>query len=299
VGVLSIVTGHPVIDSISGLLGTKPDDRMGIRTGLSLLDARTRGFLPAKLYTIAARPGSGKTSFATTIIANMQLHRLDNVLMFSTELDEQEVLMQVAEAYVQGVPIYPNGRVSSDDEIARLEAGLFDLSQQLKYSHVKIVHEKKLTSAFIEQTINEYCDGELGGSMALVMVDQANRIRRADKDRHGYAIATEHMLNDLEDLAKRNNVPVVIFSQANRATEGQKNIGMANIKHSGAFEEYSHGVILLEKEEGHGKLLPGTNQRNHNATIHIAKNRSGPVGPIPAVFFGECHLWRERLEDGR
>lgn len=298
-GVLSLVTGLPIIDGIAGKLGTRPDERMGIRTGLTKFDEMTRGFLPSKLYTIAARPGCGKTSFATTIMANMMLHRLDNVLMFSTELDETEVLMQVAEAYVQGVPIYPNKRVSTPDEIAKLEAGLFDLAQQLRYSHVKIVHEKKLTSEFIEKTINEYCDKELGGQVALVMIDQANRIRRADRDRHGYAIATEHMLNDLEDLAKRNQVPVVLFSQANRQTEGQKHIGLVNIKHSGAFEEYSHGVALLEKEEGHGKLISGSSQRNNNATIHIAKNRSGPVGPIPALFIGECHLWRERLEDGR
>jgi replicative DNA helicase len=291
---LSLVTGHPLIDEIATKLGTKPDERMGIRTGLSQFDAMTRGFLPSKLYTIAARPGCGKTSFATTIIANMMLHRLDNVLMFSTELDEAEVMMQVTEAYVQGVPIYPNKRVSTPDEIARLEAGLFDLSQQLRYSHIKVVHEKKLTGEFIERTINNYCDGDLGGQIALVLIDQANRIRRADRDRHGYAIATEHMLNDLEDLAKRNGVPVAIFSQANRQTEGQKHIGMANIKHSGAFEEYSHGVVLLEKEDGHGKLVPGSSQRNNNATIHVAKNRSGPVGPIPAMFIGESHLWRER-----
>ena len=298
-GILSLVTGLPIIDEIVSKLGTKPDDRMGVRTGLSKLDAMTRGFLPSKLYTIAARPGSGKTSFATTIIANMMLHRLDNVLMFSTELDETEVMMQVAEAYVQGVPIYPNKRVSSPDEIQRLEAGLFDLSQQLRYAHVKIIYEKKLTSDFIEKTINDYCDKELGGSMAMVMIDQANRIKRIDKNRHGYALATEDMLNDIEDLAKRNGVPIALFSQANRQTEGQKHITMSNIKHSGAFEEYSHGVYLLEKDEGHGKVEMGGFQRNNNATIHVAKNRSGPVGPIPALFMGECHLWRERLEDGR
>lgn len=294
---MSLVTGQPIIDSIAGKLGTRPDERMGIRTGLSQFDAMTRGFLPSKLYTIAARPGSGKTSFATTIIANMMLHRLDNVLMFSTELDETEVMMQVAEAYVQGVPIYPNRRTSTPEEIARLEAGLFDLSQQLKYSHVKIIHEKKLTAEYIEKEINSYCDGDLGGNVALIIIDQANRIRRADRDKHGYAIATEHMLNDLEDLAKRNHVPVAIFSQANRQTEGQKHISMANIKHSGAFEEYSHGVYLLEKEEGHGKMISGSSQRNNNAIVHVAKNRSGPVGPIPAMFIGECHTWRERMED--
>lgn len=285
---------HDLFESTKSKIGTKPDDRMGIRSGLSTLDKMTRGFHKGKLYVAAARPGSGKTSFATTITANIMLQQQYGVLFFSTELSEEEVLIQIAEAYVQGVPFYPNGRVSSPAECAKLEAALFDLQRQMALGYLHIVYKKRLTEEFIERAITEHCDGRLGGATALVIIDQASRIHRDDNQKHGYAIATEHMLNHLEVLAERQDVPVLLMSQANRATEQQKDIALSNIKHSGAFEEFAHAVYLLQKGEHHGERVQGGfGGYNSEAMIIVAKNRHGRVGKIPAHFFGESHTWRE------
>lgn len=280
---------------VKAKVGTPPDDRMGIRTGLSTLDKMLRGLHKEKLYVVVARPGGGKTSFATTITANIMIPQQSAVLFFSTELNEEEVLIQIAEAYVQGVPFYPNGRTSNEDECEKLHAALFDLQQQMRLGHLHIVYKKRLTEEFIEQQIVEFCDGRFGGATALVIIDQASRIHREDKARHGYAIATEHMLNHLEVLAERQDVPIMLFSQANRATELQKEISMANIKHSGAFEEFAHAVVLLQKGEKHGERQMGAGY-NNDAMIIVAKNRHGRVGKIPAFFFGECHTWREAVQ---
>lgn len=278
---------------VEGSLGSRPDDRMGIRSGFSQLDQMMRGFHLGKLYIGVARPGEGKTSFCTSIAANIMLHRQHAVLFITTELDEVEITQQILEAYVQGVPVYPNGRVSTPSEVETLKAGLFDIQQQARLDYLSIVHKKRLTEQFIEQQIVEFCDGRLGGASALVVIDQASRIHRDDNARHGYAIATEHMLNHLEDLADRQQVPILLMSQANRATELQKEIEMSNIKHSGAFEEFAHAVILLQKGENHGKRVEGTYQYNSDAIIKLAKNRHGRTGKIPAHFFGESHTWRE------
>lgn len=286
---------HELFTSAKDKIGTKPDDRMGIRSGFSMMDKMMRGFHPGKLYIGVARPGCGKTSFCTTITANIMLQQQYGVLFISTELDEEEVLIQVAEAYVQGVPFFPNGRVSSEAEVEKLQAALFDLQRQMSFGYLHIIHKKRLTEEFIEQAIVEHCDGRLGGKAALVIIDQASRIHREDNQRHGYAIATEHMLNHMEDLADRQQVPILLMSQANRATELQKEISLANIKHSGAFEEFAHAVVLLQKGENHGNRVPGVGD-NAEASIIVAKNRHGRVGKIPAYFFGECHTWREAAQ---
>ena len=282
--------------AIKASLGSRPDDRMGIRSGFSTLDQMTRGFHPSKLYIAAARPGHGKTSFCTSITANVMLAQQHGVLFFSTELNEREILEQIAEAYVQGVPVYPNGRVSSPDEIAKLQAALFDLERQVRLGYLHIVYKKRLTEEFLEAEIRKHCDSRMNGATALVIIDQASRIHREDNARHGYAIATEHMLNHLEELAERVDVPILLMSQANRATELQKEITLANIKHSGSFEEFAHAVILLAKGENHGKRVEGTYQMNSEAMIVVAKNRHGRVGKIPALFFGESHSWREAAQ---
>lgn len=284
---------NEVFQTIKAALGSRPDDRMGIRSGFSTLDKMTRGFHPGKLYVAAARPSHGKTSFCTSIVANIMQLQKHGVLFFSTELNEREILEQIAEAYVQGVPVYPNGRVSTEAEIAKLKAALFDLERQVRLGYLHIVYKKRLTEEMLEAEIVRHCDGRMGGAAALVIIDQASRIHREDNARHGYAIATEHMLNHLEDLAERQDVPILLMSQANRATELQKEVELSNIKHSGAFEEFAHCVILLQKGENHGKRIEGSYQYNNDAMIKVAKNRHGRVGKIPAHFFGECHTWRE------
>jgi replicative DNA helicase len=215
------------------------------------------------------------------------------VLFISTELDETEVVQQVLEAYCCGLPMFPNGRQSSEDECETLQSGLVEIQRAMEVGALHIVYQKRLTEQSIEQAIVEHCDGRLNGGTALIIIDQASRIHRDDKAKHGYAIATEHMLNTLEALAEKQDVPILLMSQANRATEFQKRISMANIKHSGAFEEFAHCVILLEKAENHGKRNEGGIGINNDATILIAKNRHGRVGEIPALFFGAGHTWRE------
>jgi replicative DNA helicase len=284
---------YDLIDTVKLTFGTHPDQRMGIRSGFSSFDMMTRGFHPSKLYIGAARPGCGKTSWATSVTAGIMLQQNVGVLFISTELDEKEIIQQIIEAYSQGVPVYPNGRVSNDDEVQRLEAALWEIKRQMELGYLHIIHERRLTESFIEQAIVEHCDGRLNGASALVIIDQASRIQRDDKQKHGYAIATEHMLNHLEELAKRQEVPIVLLSQANRATETQDEIAMSNIKHSGAFEEFAHCVFLLSLSKEHGKRQPGGYVCNE-ADIIIPKNRHGRKGRIPALFFGEAHTWRER-----
>jgi replicative DNA helicase len=278
---------------VEDAFGRPVDDRMGIRSGLTTFDAMIRGFHQSKLYIGAARPGCGKTSFCTSITAGIMLQQNAGVLFISTELDAVEVTTQIVEAYAQGIPVYPNGRVSSPDEVERLRAASFDIKRQSKLGYLHVCHQKRLTMGNIAQEIVEHCDGRMGGAAALVIIDQASRIQRDDKERHGYSIATEHMLNMLEVAAHTHDVPILLMTQLNRAAEGGES-GLANLKHSGAFEEYAHAAFLLEKDPDHGKPVIGGRGWNAEATINVAKNRHGRTGKIKASFYGECHLWRER-----
>jgi len=283
-----------LVNRIDKKFGTSPDERMGIRSGFSTFDQRTRGFHGGKLYTAAGRPGAGKTSFATSIMANMvKFQKFEPVIMFSTELPEDEIIMQIIEAYSNGVPVYPNGRMSSEDETDILRASLSDVRHQLVSGLLKIIYDKRLSMKFIYEQIDRHCDKALGGAGAFVIIDQANRIRREDKDRHGYAIATEHMLNGMEQITAQQDVPLLLLTQLNRGAENESPT-MAHLKHSGAFEEFSHAVFLMEKCKGHGRSEPGSAFVDNGATVHIAKNRHGSVGPIDFNFTGESHHWTEK-----
>ena len=286
-----------LVIKIRAVFGTTPDDRMGIRTGFSTFDQRTRGFHEGKLYVAAARPGGGKTSWVTTIMANIAMSQPDvPVLLFSTELNEEEIIMQVVEAYCGGIPVYPNGRASTADEIEKLEVGLTAVGHQINAGMLRVVHKRRLSEDFLDKTISAHCDIYLDGQSCLVIIDQANRITREDKNRHGYAIATEHMLNSLEVMADKQRCPVLLITQLNRMTEIQKHATMSNLKHSGGYEEFAHAVYLLEKDPDHGQRKTGSVYINHGAVVHVAKNRHGIVGPINFNFIGESHYWYESTD---
>jgi len=281
-------------EAIQAKFGTTPDQRIGIRSGFPEFDRVTRGFHQRKLYVAAGRPGGGKTSWATSIMANIALfNRNQGVLCISTELNEEEIIMQIVEAYAGGVPIYPNDRRSSEDEIVRLEAALGEVMKQVEYGLLRVVYHKRLTVRLLHELISTHCDKALDGAAAFVIIDQASRIHRDDKNKHGYAIATEHMLNELEVMAEQQDVPVLLLTQLNRMTEMQKTPSMANLKHSGAFEEFAHAVFLFQLEDAHGQRRPGSAFVEWGARVHVAKNRHGRKGPIDFVFWGECHTWRE------
>jgi len=284
-----------MVESITAKLGTRPDRRIGVPTGFKRFDYRTRGLHNGKVYVVASRPGGGKTSWVTTVLANIsRLHNYIPLLMFSTELTQEEVIMQVVEAHAGGVPIYPNNRVSSEDEMSKLKASLNYIAEQVGSGVLNIKYGTKLAVPYMRSTIEK----NPGATYPVVFIDQASRIDRDDKGgKRQYSIATEEMINDLETMAQEFDVPIVLVTQLNRTAEFQKNPTLANIKHSGAFEEFAHAVYLLDKDEDHGQTTAGSAWTNHGATCHVAKSRHGQVGPVKFNFYGESHTWLEMPDD--
>ncbi|MBE9472420.1 MAG: AAA family ATPase [Chloroflexi bacterium] len=270
---------------IANCLTKGPLDRIGMSTGWPFLDAMMRGFHPGKIYVIGARPGDGKTSFATTIAANLlSVSRTwGPVLYFSTELDENEIAAQIVEAMSGGTSIFPNGRRVTKDEAERITENAKIVADAMEAKNLVIVYEKNFTVTDLARYATIFRDGLHDGREAMIIVDQASRIKRTPTPgiSQNYTNATEAMINELEVITKTIDCPMLLVSQANReAVKGSDRAHMHHLKHSGAFEEYAHCVMMLEKD---GDDKPGY--------IHIDKCRHGRTGSVQARFIGESHTW--------
>jgi len=204
-------------------------------------------------------------------------------------------MLQVAEAYTQGISVYPNGRRSTQDEIDKLTAALGALETQEKYGLLNVIHQKRVSveemMAWIV-TIKPEDDRPF-----LVIIDQASRIQRDDANgRRQYTIATEEMLNEMEAMAHESRSAVLLLTQLNRQVDMQQTPLLSNIKHSGAYEEFAHCVLLLERMEGCGQKKEGSGFVHYDSKIHVAKNRHGGLGPIDCNFYGVSHHWVEKPE---
>lgn len=280
---------HSMGGELLGTVGTKPEKLIQIRTGLSELDQTIRGLTPGKLYIVGGRPGTGKTSFGTTITGNSLNMYNFPVLYISTELTVQEVWMQTVEAYKGGIPFYSN-KEYPPTKIDQLKKAISSTMALMDSGEFSIVHKKRIDEDFLSKAIDYHCEILNGGRCSIVIIDQASRIQRNDSNKHGYAVATEHMLNHLEELADEKDVPIVLLSQLNRGVHltGDRP-GMHHFKHSGAFEEFAHCCILLH-QVGEYEDVPGM----YESEIIIAKNRHGRVGTIKSNFNGPGHTWTER-----
>ena len=278
-------------------VGTEEAHRIGVKTGWSALDRHIRGLHDGKLYVVAGRPGSGKTSFATSMAAGI-LRENENIqlMYFSTELEEWEILDQITEARAGGIPIFPNGRRSTQDEVKKLTDAHWWLSEHINQYNIAVHYQKKLT---VGEIVEKCTSGVLPGKKPIVIIDQASRVSRDDAHgRRNYTVATEQMLNGLEAMTQEVSLPVVLLTQANREAEGKRPT-MANIKHSGAFEEFAHMVALLHTkwEEVKIKHFGGSDTSVTHEFI-VAKNRHGRTGAIPSTFSGEAHTWDIGVDTG-
>jgi len=92
----------------------------------------------------------------------------------------------------------------------------------------------------------------------------------------------------LKALARELEVPVVVLSQLNRASEGREGHRprMSDLRESGSIEQDADVIMLLHREDYYHRGEPDYVESS-TADIIIAKQRNGPTGTVQLVFNGE------------
>ena len=92
----------------------------------------------------------------------------------------------------------------------------------------------------------------------------------------------------IKSLAKELDVPVILFSQLNRASAGRSNFipRLTDLRESGSIEQDSDVVLLLHREDYYHKGQADYCNTNV-ADIIVVKQRNGPTGVIKLTFLPE------------
>lgn len=126
------------------------------------------------------------------------------------------------------------------------------------------------------------------GRLGLVVVDYVQLLDPAQEAKGGRSREQEIASNSraLKKMALTLDVPVVALAQLNREHErGQRRSPrLTDLRESGALEADADVVVLLDRDLAN----PET---RHQMTVHIAKNRNGPLGEFEATFRGHhCEI---------
>lgn len=259
-----------------------------VSTGYPSLDEKLGGGLVTSgLITLAARPGTGKTTVALNI-AERVAERGQAVLYVSLEMDSNQLWARRAAAFA-GLNYSKLYRGSLD---AKNNSKLLAAMEQLSERPV-IIWDKPCSMEDIERLAR--CHGALG----LIVIDHIGLVKNPG-GRSRYEFMTE-VSHRLKQLALSAGVPILALCQLNRQSETResKRPTVADLRDSGAIEEDSDVVALIHRPamymDGDNKPKPWEVQP---IEIIVGKNRHGMQGEVGLEFGGVSAIITEGVQCG-
>lgn len=277
---------HPIREVAAKLQAMWAEGRTvaGIRTGLADLDATLLGIQRGRLYTVAGRPGMGKSAFAQSLALGLSgtTERDDalplGALYVSCEMPEEEVAVRaVAECgRVDARVLHGGNRTASDDEWRAINAGAQEASSRPFWTYdatgPSLLDVRAEVRRVKAEAQREHVD------LAVVVVDYLQLMRGTGREQsREQEIAG--ITRGLKAMAKELDVAIVALSQLSRRCEerNDKRPMLSDLRESGAIEQDSDVVLLLYRDSYYRDETP----ENRNVLeVDVAKNRGGTTGVI-------------------
>lgn len=268
----------PVIDRIFAEKRTIT----GVATGFTDLDNMTRGFQPADLVLVGARPSQGKTALGMQMAHHAA--QAVNVAFFSIEMSLEAVgLRQVIQvANVDGYRML-TGR-STVMEQRQIGQGLAALGEtRLVWDDAPYLSPLQVRSKLRRLQAQV-------GPLGLVVIDYLQLMAPLPDDkRENKTNQVAGISRMLKLLAREFKVPFLVLSQLHRVPDNRRPT-MADLRDSGALEQDADVVLLLHRPE----VYEAKPENAGLAELIIGKARNGPTGIVELTWRGEPMRFENR-----
>ena len=235
--------GMHIEETIMSLL-EKP--RIGIPTGIPILDEMTLGLLGKKFYMLGARPGEGKTAFMTQVALNAAYFAKERrvpVLYIDTEIEDEEFEIRCV-GHLAGVDtkIIQQGKFTEDPEMHENVIRAKDFIKQ----HGNLYHIE-LPSYSIANVVNLIRRYVYNYGAGLVIFDQIEEPayegdRKARWERVGLLART------LKQQAQILNIPVLAALQQNKKGAEKSRVSSEAYAESDDVFKKADGAWALNKK---------------------------------------------------
>ncbi len=249
----------------------------GLATGFSGIDDMTAGLQASDLIILAARPSMGKSALAWQIAANSARTGVPWAF-FSLEMSGESLMARnlASEATVPANHLR-TGYINRED-----------------WERINRAHDRVETwPIWIDDT------------PGLTPIEMRARARRLARDQNIKGIVVDYLQlmgsatakyerrdleigdisRSLKAMAMELKVPVVALSQLNRKLEDRndKRPKLSDLRESGALEQDADLVLFIYRDEVYNK--DEHNPNRGKAEVILAKQRNGPTGTIPLLFW--------------
>jgi replicative DNA helicase len=250
----------------------------GVATGFYELDDLTCGLQPGEVIIIAGRPSMGKTSFALNIAEHIGVDNKTPVGIFSIEMGRQQLAERIL-CSRSGIEsqLVRKGMLNKEHHIRLQEA-----CSPLYESPIFIDDTSSLTPLELRAKARRLKSQH---KIQCIIVDYLQLMHvgtgRIESRQQEITTISRH----LKGLARELNVPVIVVSQLNRASEEREGHRprMSDLRESGSIEQDADVIMLLHREDYYHRS-ESDYESDNSAELIIAKQRNGPTGTIKLRF---------------
>lgn len=260
---------------------THPKPR-GISTFKKLDSVLGGGMYGSMLFTIGARPSTGKTAFSVNLAYEAMMNDGDvEVDFFTLEMNKQEMLNRFISRMTGVSSSMLRSKANELDNVVKTlidETAVSLLASKLR------VYDGLENLGEIIQTIRKNASkAQLGKYIAIV--DYIGLVKVPNvKDRY---IEVGEVTRELKRLTNEFNIPIVALSQLSRGIENRqdKTPLLSDLRESGSIEQDSNVVAFLHR--------PQKVDSDRVVQLSIRKNREGELADINFTFIGEEMTFKE------
>ena len=273
---------------------------------LNLDEEMFKGAYPGAITTIAASTGSGKSTFVLNLMNNL-IEQNTPCMYISLEMGAVDTMDRLI-AMRKGIPndeLYNQGNI--DSVIESVEEEKAELLSRNKFYFVEdpsidLTKLRSMIREFKQRTHEDYC------LVAIDLLTQLKGFNVSSNKGTSNAMSIELAMNDLNALAKEENVHIIGVVQFRRDSDSIKISSLddlerarptlGEIKNSGAISERSRVVLgifrpkmvaerfrqaLTEQEQA------ALDNMNDVMEVQVLKNSAGNVGKIfKYMFDNQC-----------
>lgn len=292
-----VTTGDakPVGDVLAGSLAAidkrKSGVFEGVPTGFHDVDSRLGGLRAGTLTILAARPGMGKSAFASNVAVNAAFDYGKSVWFGSLEMSDLEIGDRMLSAH-SGVSLSAMHSSPTVEQKAKLVEAMSDLAA----SKLAIDDASSLSMLEIFAKCRRH---KRKFGLDLVVIDYLQLIEPEDK-RRPREEQVSAISRGLKRLARELKVPVLCLAQLNRQTESAKENKprLSHLRESGAIEQDADVVWFIHRDEYYANNDSEKHSTEGKALLMTAKARNAQPGDDPLVWNGALCRFDTAVREG-
>lgn len=282
--------------------GRRKNDSV-IPTGMVELDRLVGGLRTGQIYTVAARPAMGTTTFAVTLVRNIAI--FGNVPTAFISMDEGEELVAqrllkagLGERVDVGVL---QQEVAMPDEIHMLENVGFQVQDSTLHRDAYL-RKMKEAPVWIEYAMG------MSVEELVVRIEKLKRehgVKVVVIDKLGWIVTgagnmdKQMAMMQLLQAASRLDVAVLMLAGLSRDVEHRVGYRpqISDLRGGYSIESFSSVVLFLYRPEYYAIYEDDQGSTNGMADVIVAKNKYGPLGDVRLDFRShtsfENLLWKD------